>query len=386
MRFFHWPPSLFIFRTWTTGRTTYLRLRERRGSRKDSLSVDAEVARCEPLEVRRLLSAAMNSDHHAGHEQATVELYLPPRFSLNGNGSLLTRANDGDPFEIAIRYLHDHSSELGLGANDLASYVVSSQYTDQPSGITHIYLQQTFAGLDVMNADLGIHVTARGEVINVSSSFIGSPLVAANGVPQYVIGASQAFAEFSSDMGLGLLATPQIVSIDSSSPNFATVLAASGVALDDVQAKLVYVPTPDGLELAWRLNVQTLDKAHWYDAFVKAGSGESIYTVDRVGHASYRAFASPLESPDDGPRTLLADPHDPTASPFGWHDTNGIAGAEFTDVRGNNATVQEDADANDTGGTRPDGGAGLNFDFPLDVAQSPVNCPATLSPRPRWRM
>ncbi len=82
------------------------------------------------------------------------------------------------------------------------------------------------------------------------------------------------------------------------------------MALEDVPAKLVYVPTADGLELAWRLNVQTLDQAHWYDAFVDADSGESIYTNDWVGHASYRVIASPLESPNDGPRTLVTDPHD----------------------------------------------------------------------------
>lgn len=205
------------------------------------------------------------------------------------------------------------------------------------------------------------------------SSFIGDPEVAGGLTSQLLIGAPQAFSELSDDLGLGLLSAPQVVSVNSESPNLATVLSASGIALQDVEAKLVYVPTADGLELAWRLNVQTLDEAHWYDAFVDADSGESLYTDDGVGHASYRVFASPLESPDDGPRTLITDPHDTTASPFGWHDTNGVAGTEFTDVRGNNATVQEDGDANDTGGTQPDGGVSLNFDFPLDVSQNPAN-------------
>lgn len=320
-----------------------------------------------------MLSGVTEADGHAEHEHAEVDFYLPTQYRLAGAGEFLTGPAAGDPFQIASDYLVSHAAELGLSASDLVSFVVSSQYTDQPSGITHIYLQQTHDGLEVMNADLSINVTARGEIINVSSTFISDPEVADSLTPQFLIGAPQAFAEFSDDMGLGLLSTPQIVSIDSESPDLETVLAASGVALEDVQAKLVYVPTADGLELAWRLNVQTLDQAHWYDAFVDADSGESIYTDDWVGHASYRVFASPLESPDDGPRTLVTDPHDTTASPFGWHDTNGVAGAEFTDVRGNNATVQEDGDANNTGGTRPDGGAGLNFDFPLDVTQPAAN-------------
>ncbi len=67
----------------------------------------------------------------------------------------------------------------------------------------------------------------------------------------------------------------------------------------------------------------------------------------------------------------MTDPHDPAASPYGWHDTNGVAGAEYTDTRGNNVFAQEDADANNTGGFRPDGTAALNFDFPLDLTQAP---------------
>jgi hypothetical protein len=66
------------------------------------------------------------------------------------------------------------------------------------------------------------------------------------------------------------------------------------------------------------------------------------------------------------------DPADSLASPLGWHDTNGIAGAEFTDTRGNNVVAQEDLNANDTGGTRPSGGASLVFDFPVDLALPPA--------------
>ena len=60
----------------------------------------------------------------------------------------------------------------------------------------------------------------------------------------------------------------------------------------------------------------------------------------------------------------------PNASPFGWHDTDGVAGAEFTDTSGNNVNAQQDKDNNDTGGNRPDGGASLVFNFPFDPALS----------------
>lgn len=91
---------------------------------------------------------------------------------------------------------------------------------------------------------------------------------------------------------------------------------------------------------------------------------------------SYEVFAIPKEYPDDGPRTVEADPalQGGNASPFGWHDTDGSPGAEFTITRGNNVFAYTDVDgdnAPDPGGA-PDGGPGLEFLFPLDLGEEPA--------------
>ena len=58
---------------------------------------------------------------------------------------------------------------------------------------------------------------------------------------------------------------------------------------------------------------------------------------------------------------------------YSWHDTNGAAGPEFTDTRGNNALVQEDVNHDNVGGFRPSGGANLKLNFPLNTALDPAN-------------
>ena len=93
--------------------------------------------------------------------------------------------------------------------------------------------------------------------------------------------------------------------------------------------------------------------------------------MDWARTASYRVYPFPLQDPDGGARQLELDPQDPVASPFGWHDTDGVPGADFTDTQGNNVLTQEDADADDLEGFRPTGGADLSFDFPLDLTQDP---------------
>ncbi|MCH7814659.1 MAG: M36 family metallopeptidase, partial [Planctomycetes bacterium] len=100
------------------------------------------------------------------------------------------------------------------------------------------------------------------------------------------------------------------------------------------------------------LSDEILDRSNWIDS------------------DSYTVFPLNLESPDEGPHTQVDDPAS-SASPFGWHDTNGTAGAEFTDTRGNNVFAQDDTDANNSGGIRPSGGAGLDFNDTLDLGQPP---------------
>src|SRR4028119_320792 len=85
------------------------------------------------------------------------------------------------------------------------------------------------------------------------------------------------------------------------------------------------------------------------------------------------AAASPLESPTGGSSPGVWNPADALAPPFGWHDTNGAAGAEYTRTRGNNVHAYTDVDANnavDTG-SDPDGGANLQFDYAFDPTKAP---------------
>jgi len=110
-------------------------------------------------------------------------------------------------------------------------------------------------------------------------------------------------------------------------------------------------------------------------ALLLVGAGSALHVVPARAAGTYEVFALPLQSPDAGPRTVEADPDlaGGVASPFGWHDTDGVPGAEYTIARGNNTHVYPDTDGDhlpDPGG-EPDGGAGLSFQFPLDLTQEP---------------
>ena len=89
-----------------------------------------------------------------------------------GSVQFLTGANQGDPLEIALAYIHDHRAELRLEEKDLAEMVVSDHYVSQHNGTTHIYLRQRYQGIDVYNALININIAADGSVINVGNRFV----------------------------------------------------------------------------------------------------------------------------------------------------------------------------------------------------------------------
>jgi len=127
----------------------------------------------------------------------------------------------------------------------------------------------------------------------------------------------------------------------------------------------------------WTVYCQVDGKSfkHVHNDCDHAGSHHQASPVEMVAAAdgTYNVWPWPVESPIHGSRQIVVDPHDPTASPYGWHDTNAQPGPEHTITRGNNVHAYEDSGNNDSStGNEPDGGAGLVFDFPYDALAEPV--------------
>ncbi|MBL8180376.1 MAG: M36 family metallopeptidase [Blastocatellia bacterium] len=311
-------------------------------------------------------------------ETDTPQQFFHPQthFVRNPDG-FLTGPTKGEPLDLALAYLRTNSGSLSLMADDLADAKISSMYRDEDTGITHIYLRQTVSGLEVLNGDLNVHVTAKGEVISVGGGFVpGLKAFADTGnlTRQPYLSAEQAIGRAAELLELELKAspTPELISNDDKGEKL--VFRAKGISLDDIKAELRYVPSDDGAaRLAWGLVIRTPDGKHWYDLSIDATTGAMTSSSDWIDNESYTVSSMPSEHPNDGFFRTVTNPNNAAASPFGWHDTNGVAGAEFTDTRGNNVDAHLDRDANNVPdpGSRPDGGAGLNFNAVFNSALIP---------------
>lgn len=305
-----------------------------------------------------------------------TQTYVPESEFLFVPGGYLTAAQRGRPVDVAGRFLAGSIERLGASGSALAEPpIVTDAYRSDASGVTHVYYRQQVNGLPVLNANMNVNVARDGRILSAGGWFMDSASSFDDLPTAPSLSANDALLSAADTIGLEVSRISNIVAVGTDRQQ-TTILRNAGLSLDDIEAKLVYVATgPETLELAWWTNLRLPDGSDWIELAVSHEGEKIVFAASYVAHATYQVYAHPLESPSEGPRTILADPWDTTASPFGWHDTNGVAGPEHTLTRGNNANAYADLVSPDgfTSGSdfQPDGTASLDFQFPLDLAQAP---------------
>ena len=301
------------------------------------------------------------------------------------------------------KHLNQKKAAYKLVDSDIADLQVSNEFTSKKSKVTHMYLQQQFKGVKIYNAISNIAVK-NNDVIHYANGFISNINKRAKTLNPS-INAKQAIKNFASQYKLGAIQNLKLLNSEGNTLEYNT----GGISKDNIPVELVYFKNTDGdLILAWNLSIYTLDAQHYWSARIDAVTGETLDVSDMVvscnfgdgqhkdhiNHnttqdssfnlykknssvlstdgSQYNVFALPTESPNHGSISLVSDPANLTASPFGWHDTNGAAGAEFTTTIGNNVVAYEDK-SNTNSGEEAVGTAALKFDFPFNPNVHPFD-------------
>ena len=282
---------------------------------------------------------------------------------------------------------------------------VEDQVVSSHTGVTHVYLQQRHQGIPVANGIVNVNVARDGTVLSAGNRFVADLAAATAGQDPAAALRGPVQATSAAARHVGLTPTERLVVVDrEAGPARETTVSDGGISQATIPAELVWLPLDSGVvRLAWTVEIDQTDGLHFWVISVDAATGAILRADDRIVHddigalagvvarhadpvvvapeqtvddgSSYRVFPIPSESPSDGERALVTNPASATASPFGWHDTDGAAGPEFTRTRGNNVHAYADRDNNNQpdAGTDPDGGAGLDFDFPLDLSRRPLD-------------
>lgn len=315
-------------------------------------------------------------------------------------GQVVNNADKG----VALKYIAENKSAIGINDNDLNNLVISSTYTDQSTGITMIYLQQTFKGIPVFNQMLvvafkeGKLISNTGKMMNQLENLTQGrsevpSLTAENAV-------KQAFLEqkLSAPIVIAKSRTEAGRKVDFGKP--------SGVT-EDVTAELFWFPIENGNELSvklgWQIQVAPEKTDDVWHIRVDASTGKIIDKINvvifesfeakhsdhsmnigqsdfkhqtnfdnknknnnipprtnLVGTANYLVIPYPYEAPSFSPAAIRTNPWNDApgnATSLGWHN-DGVS--DYTTSRGNNVWASEDTI-----------GSNLNTGLPATSTTSP---------------
>ncbi len=272
-----------------------------------------------------------------------------------------------------------HASTFGVLPADVGELAVQSSYKTASTGVTHVSVVQRHEGLDVFGSQATVNIGRDGRIVFAGGSLVKGLSAGATAATLDATGAVEAAAQA---LGLDEPAALRVTRAGSGKARN-TVLTDGGISESPIEAKLGWQPTNGNLRLAWQVTIDNASDAHLWLATVDARSGSLLDVEDLTLHddvdelegslsrdsgisknfappaftlvtpnpvndgSSYRVFAFPTESLNDADRTLVNNPADSNASPFGWHDTDGVAGPEFTTTQGNNVHAYMDQDDND---------------------------------------
>ncbi len=295
-------------------------------------------------------------------------------------------------------YLNYNFTQWDLTKQDVLDWIVESKATSKTTKIDNYYIKQRHQEIEIFGAVSNVWIK-NNKVINVSNRFFSNLSQKINTTTP-TITVLEALLQAKLKLEIPNK-EPHIIIETISSKNF----KISNGNLDIINAKLVFQKRNTVLRLAWDFKIDVPGHNHLWSVRIDAVTGELLHKNDlvvscsfdhseylksdknfffnpfekkintsvvNIQSGSYRVIPYNIESPNHGARQLIVSPSNATGSPFGWHDTNGVVGAEFTITKGNNVSAFEDLDDDDLEGISPDGGPSLVFDFPFPGSNVPA--------------
>jgi extracellular elastinolytic metalloproteinase len=321
-------------------------------------------------------------------------------------GTNLCQAQHDTQKNLALGFLQTQFEALQLEASDVRNIKITDAYQTKHNGLTHVWFVQTHHDIPVYNGLMGLHVTKDGKVLHNTHRFVaGLERKVNTNLPSL-----SAFQGLERALVAINLKNQTLPSLRDKINEKEWVFEGGSIARTTIPVRATYQKMQDGTcRLAWLVVIDQLTTNDIWFIRVDAQTGDIIGKSNTTAYceptpnrkvktavpvdiacdeplsqaamplkptvqgdgSSYFVVALPNESPSHGPHSLVVDPANAVASPYGWHDTNGMPGGEHAHTRGNNVHAYEDSDANNlppasltpSGGTV---GTPLVFNAPFD--------------------
>ncbi|MBT8261191.1 MAG: M36 family metallopeptidase [Bacteroidia bacterium] len=309
--------------------------------------------------------------------------------------SLLINSAIGQTDVAKIEVFIGEQVQLGNITKNYADWEYTSGHVSSSSGINHLYFRQTLHGIPVKGSESSLHLDSSDNIISSDLNFLNEDIDLTSESKNTTIDVLSALNTAVSSLQKVPMKEFEIIEyLD----NGKTRISDGGIFSNDLVPDLYYVLSEKkNLLLVWNFDLKDESEHDYWAVQVDATTGALLgmedfilyCNIDNDGSVSdipefvgplnrdeqnggcsecYEVFNLPVENAYYGERTIVEQPAHPIASPYGWHDINGIPGAEYTSTSGNNF------DVNGSSGHVTDVGESLDFTgFTFDTFWTPQN-------------
>ncbi len=305
-----------------------------------------------------------------------------------------TASGKADAEGIVRDFLDEYRGLFEVSPGLLTAAEVARDFETQHNGLRHLTWKQRHAGVKIAGCELRANVTARGEIVNLSSTLIPPPEGGFAPSPEHVSD-FEAVLLAASSVGITITSAPEASGAPAGDERRRAWVGSPDFRSDEaLTTEFTWFPRTRGeLRPAWLVTIPEIGIGNTYDITIDATDGTVLrrwnhlhFALGGTQSVTMRVFTT--DSPAPGtPGTAtptgaqfpfvtqdlvtVTGPQVAQWSPNGWINDGG------NETLGNNVDAHLDLDANNSPDLpRPQGAPARTFDFTVD----PTLAPSTYRP------
>ena len=191
-----------------------------------------------------------------------------------------------------------------LAKQDVEGLLITDQYTDRSTGITHVYLRQVVSGIEVFNGNAAFHINNEGKVVSYSSSFATS---AYDNMQASKPSIGVAAALMSAGAEIEMNVQTALSKADMPLVNNEVVIVDAAVSQEPIKTKLYYLVDAKGkLVLTYNVELFNNETNDWWNVRVDATSGSVLEKNNWTSHCLVANGMYSSETNLHGEKSMLA--------------------------------------------------------------------------------
>ena len=195
-------------------------------------------------------------------------------------------------YNVVKNYVDSNKKSSNKTSYNYQDLLVKREVYSKRSKVTHLYLAQTYQGVEIHNAVSSVSIK------NDKVFFFGERSI--NNINSKVntttpqLNAKQAIITAAEKLNLGNIGELEEISSKNNSYKF----SKGDISESEIPVKLVYQPVNNGkdLKLAWDIFIQTTDGKNWWSIRIDATTGEILDKQDMVVSCTFHIPETNIKS------------------------------------------------------------------------------------------